>query len=99
MTELAITLPSESTRSTRSVLPPTLPCINTESTIDRPNFTLTTPTFTPPSTTARDSSTTVRSVAGSAVACAELEPMFHAVCHQPSSLCTKSEDGDVVTAL
>ncbi len=39
-----MTLPAESTRSTRSVVPPLLPCASTESTIDRPNFTFTTPT-------------------------------------------------------
>ena len=79
--------------------PPALPCVSTESTIDSPNFTFTTPTRGPPSRMTPASSTTVRCVAGSAVACAVVVPTAQAVCHQPSSLWTKSDDGEVVTAL
>src|SRR5690242_7729963 len=98
--ELAMTLPVESSRSTRNPPPPpVLPCERTESTIESPNLTFTTPVRVLPSLMTRASSTTVRCVAASAVACAVVVPLLQAVCHQPSSLCAKSDEGDVVTAL
>ena len=81
------------------VVPTLLPCASTESSIERPNFTFTTPTRALPSRTTPASSTTVRPITGSMVACAVVIPLPHADCHHASSLWTKSEDNEVVTAL
>ena len=71
-----MTLPAESTRSTRMRraarrCPGRAPSRR----IERPNFTFTTPTRALPSRTTPASSTTVRCVAGSMVACAVVHPV------------------------
>ena len=95
-----MTLPSESTRSTRSVEPPALPCASTESTIDKPKLHL--DDADPRSVIANDSRQLDDGALGRGVGgclARALTPTAQAVCHQPSSLWTKSDDREVVTAL